>query len=74
MATNPPAEFSAPTFAASPYADDARSLRDRALALEAADVPTPTQRCDWHPTTVARVVAQLAATSMRTDPGSTVAA
>jgi len=44
----------------SPYADEALSLRALARALEAADVPTPTGRYDWHPTTVARVVVRLA--------------
>ncbi len=49
--------------AASPYADDAPSLRALGRALEAADVPTPTGRYEWHPTAVARVVGRLRAAS-----------
>lgn len=49
--------------AASPYAGEAPSMRALARALEAADVPTPTGRYEWHPTTVARTLAQLRAGS-----------
>jgi len=35
------------------------SLRVLARGLEAADVPTPTGRYNWHPTTLARVLARL---------------
>ena len=48
--------------AASPYADTAPSLRALGRALEAADVPTPTGRYEWHPTTVARALALLRGT------------
>jgi len=48
--------------AASPYADADLSLREIARAIEAADVPTPSGRYEWHPTTVARVLARLRGT------------
>jgi DNA invertase Pin-like site-specific DNA recombinase len=43
----------------SPYAGEVPSLRALARALEAADVPTPSGRYEWHPTTVARVLDRL---------------
>lgn len=52
--------------AAGPYADGASSLRAIARALEAADVPTPTGRYEWHPTTVARTIYRLRAGSLVT--------
>jgi DNA invertase Pin-like site-specific DNA recombinase len=44
---------------ASPYADGAPSLRVLGRALEAADVPTPSGRYEWHPTTTARILKRL---------------
>jgi len=49
----------------SPYLDQEPSLRALGRALEAADVPTPTGRYEWHPTTLARTLARL-----RTRPAS----
>ena len=45
------------------HADGAPSLRALGRALEVADVPTPTGRYEWHPSTVTRTLACLSGES-----------